>query len=364
MTHRNSAAPDAAQRRRPPRPGRRRRQRYVLAAAGLLVLTAGCGSAGNSAAGGGGAGSGGTTGSNLTHITVLQQPVASWAPLYMAQIKGFYAREGLAVTFQSTQNASTALPLLLNGQAQFAGASPPVIITAVAHGVPVTLVKGALMGNVPPVTKPWGGAAIVAAKGSNIRSWADLKGKKIAVSGLQGFPQLGIMLGLKRAGVDPSSVTFVDIPYPDMTSALLAGRVDAALTGQPFRQQQIAAGLRLVVGDVFTYAFASSRAGIPAAGTIAASQAYVKAHPDVVKRFVTALDDATKYLAAHPQEQAQAVRQYIHAPASVLASLHPEYYPPDPEGAYNVNALAAMAQEMQRLGWIPSVPPVSEWVQG
>lgn len=298
---------------------------------------------------------------HLTHITVLQQPVASWSPLVLAQMKGFYAKEGLAVTFKSATNASAALPLLLNGQAQFAGASPPVIIAAAAHGVGVTLVKGALMGNIPPNTRTWGGAAIVGAKGSTIHGWKGLVGKTVAVSGLDGFPQLGVILGLKKAGVNPSSVKFVDVPYPDMTAALTSGHVDAALSGQPFRQQQAHDGLPTVVTDPFTYAFGPN---IPPAGTIAASAQYVKTHQSVVKRFVTALDEATAYLSKHPAAQAAAVGKYIPAPPAVLKTLHPEYYPPNPEKAWNVAALVQMAKDMKQFGWIPKVPPVSTWVMG
>lgn len=295
------------------------------------------------------------------HLTVLQQPVAAWSPLYLAKIKGYYAREGLDVTFSSVANASAALPLLLNGQAQFAAASPPVIIAAAAQNMAVTLVKGALMGNAPPRKRTWGGAAIVGAKGTHLHGWKGLAGKRVAVSGLDGLPELGVILGLRKAGVNPRSVTFVSVPYPDMTTALRVGRVDAALSGQPFRQQQAADGLPTVVTDPFTYAFGPR---IPPLGTIAASRAFVEAHPGVVRRFTTALDEATAYLSKHPAQQVRAVKRYIEAPPAVFRSLHPEHYPANPRKAFDVPALVKLAKDMKQLGWIPKVPPLREWLEG
>lgn len=90
----------------------------------------------------------------------------------------------------------------------------------------------------------------------------------------------------------------------------------------------------------------------------------MKTHRSVVKRFVKALDEATMYLSKHARAQATAVGKYIPAPASVLKTLHAEFYPPHPKKAYNVHALAQMAKEMKQLGWISKVPPVRTWVMG
>lgn len=47
------------------------------------------------------------------------------------------------------------------------------------------------------------------------------------------FTQFATLEWLKKNGVDPSSVKFVELPYPAMQAAMEAGRIDAALLAEP-----------------------------------------------------------------------------------------------------------------------------------
>ena len=63
---------------------------------------------------------------------------------------------------------------------------------------------------------------------------------------------------LKAAGVSPSSVRYVAIPFPDMEAALKAGRVDAISAVEPFLAGAESAGARQIVSDC-----AGATSGLP-----------------------------------------------------------------------------------------------------
>ena len=57
---------------------------------------------------------------------------------------------------------------------------------------------------------------------SLIKSLADLGRKKVAVSSLNSQQAVGVQMLLKKAGVDPRSVEFVELPFPAQVNALKA----------------------------------------------------------------------------------------------------------------------------------------------
>ena len=80
--------------------------------------------------------------------------------------------------------------------------------------------------------------------GSDIKSLADLAGKTVATASLFQLNDLALMESLNKAGVDASTVKFVEIPFPNMAEALSAGRAGfsarfAAISGR--RAQPVSA---------------------------------------------------------------------------------------------------------------------------
>lgn len=78
--------------------------------------------------------------------------------------------------------------------------------------------------------------SLVVPKGSPIKSFKDLRGKKVAVpkgSSANGY----LFSGLKREGLDPKEVELVYLPPADGLAAFSSGRVDAWVVWDPFVQQ-------------------------------------------------------------------------------------------------------------------------------
>ena len=91
------------------------------------------------------------------------------------------------------------------------------------------------------------GTAIMVHKDSNIHSFNDLKGKKIAVPTRYSNQYLIIFRGLRDNGLLPKDVTLLEMPPPEMPTALETRSVDAICSGEPFMAKTQMAGFGRVL---------------------------------------------------------------------------------------------------------------------
>ncbi|HEV2009600.1 MAG TPA: ABC transporter substrate-binding protein, partial [Candidatus Limnocylindria bacterium] len=205
------------------------RRTLVVLAAILGVLAAAC-------SGGAGGGSAATTapsaGTAAAAASKTPRPCCvkvvsaysnisadDWVPWYAFE-KAIFRENGLDVDLQSINGgAQTSAALLANGIqiGQFGGAEA---LSANAGGADLVLV-----GNLAPVY-PY---KLYAQK--TIKTVADLKGKRVAVSNAGGSSDIATRAALKANGLDPDKdVTILTVgSHANRTTALLAGSVDAGV---------------------------------------------------------------------------------------------------------------------------------------
>jgi len=283
----------------------------VLAAATTAVLVlAGC-------SGGNGAGGSAYGGGEVTDLSVGITPIANAANLYIAIQQGYFAEEGLNVTPEVIQTASTAIPSLLNDELQLALMTSVPVVTAASKGLPIRVVSG---NDRYPVDGATDTTALVVTPGSNTKSVADLAGKTIAVVGLKSAPELALRVVLETADVDPSTVKIVEISYPDMVSALQSNRVDGAFVVDPFLSQARAAGL-----EVISQPFTDGLGGMNALLWVA-NNAFLQSNPTTAGKFATAIEKAEEYANQNPEAVRAVLPQFTSLSAETIAnSVIPQY---------------------------------------
>lgn len=206
----------------------------------------------------------------------------------IAAQEGFFAKHGLNAELVPLTN-NTNLPTALGRQFDFGATYQPVVIKAVSSGIDIKAVAG---GEIDSAAKPL--IDIIVPADSPIKAPGDLAGKRIGSPAVNGIIHLLTLQWVKSAGADPASVTAVQVPFASMEDQLKQGRIDAVETAAPVQQKLIADGFRslgdpaqaLGSGDTMETIWASS-------GSWAAD------HKDVVQRFVAALSDADKFIAAN-----------------------------------------------------------------
>ena len=150
---------------------------------------------------------------------------------------------------------------------------------------------------------PWN---TVIALDKSIKTPADLKGKKVGYS-VSGIEQATLATMAQHAHIDPQSIKLINVNF-QLTSALLAGQVDAVIGG--YRNIE---ALELKLQGKDPQVMNVEDFGVPAYDELVIVANRDEIHAAKIKKFLVALQEGVTYLRAHPQETWQA-----------FAAAHPE----------------------------------------
>jgi NitT/TauT family transport system substrate-binding protein len=81
------------------------------------------------------------------------------------------------------------------------------------------------------------GSAVVVRKDGPVKTFADMKGRTIAVPSRYSDERLIVFRVMKKFGMKPGDVKIVEMSPPDVTGALAAKAIDAFSMGEPFPSQ-------------------------------------------------------------------------------------------------------------------------------
>jgi len=146
------------------------------------------------------------------------RPDVQFAPFYVAMERGYFADEGLEVSFEHLAE-NEAVALVGAGEAPFAVVSGEQVLLARAQDFPIVYVL-AWWQDYP--------VAVAYPRGSDIDSIEDLVGKKIGIPGLYGASYIGFRALLGSAGVSEADMVLDSIGYSQV-EAMLAGQEDAVV---------------------------------------------------------------------------------------------------------------------------------------
>ncbi|MGH3261600.1 MAG: ABC transporter substrate-binding protein [Trebonia sp.] len=246
----------------------------------------------------------------VTSVVVGALPIIDTAGLQVALKEGYFAQAGLDVTVKSVTQSTAAIPDLLHGSIDVIGGGNYVsFLQAQAHGTfPVEFLAAANACEADSY-------GVVAMPSSGIAGPSGLAGKTVAVNLTQNVQTLTTNAVLAGAGVAGSSVRYVQLPFPDMVSALKAGRVDAISAVEPFLSAALAAGGRLV-----TSTCTGPTAAFPLSGYIT-TQTWAGQHPAAARAFQAALEKGNAYADAHPALVRSLLPTYTKITAKAAAGM-------------------------------------------
>ena len=81
------------------------------------------------------------------------------------------------------------------------------------------------------------GSALVVKENGPIKTFADMRGRKIAIPSRFSDERLLVFRAMKIWGIKPSEIKMVEMAPPDVAGALAAGAIDAFVMGEPFPSQ-------------------------------------------------------------------------------------------------------------------------------
>src|SRR6476659_3166927 len=152
------------------------------------------------------------------------------AAMFMAMEKGFFKAEGLEIEPVPMAGGAVIVQGITSGDLQFGWTNVISLYQALVEGFDFKLIAGGAT-NVRGSNESH---AIIVGKDSQIRQAKDLEGKSVAVNTLNNIVHLLAMAWVDKNGGTSSKIKFVEIPFPQMEPAMVAGKVDAISVQEPF----------------------------------------------------------------------------------------------------------------------------------
>jgi len=211
------------------------------------------------------------------------------APLYVALERGYFADQGLDVSFVQPSDPNDPPKLVAAGRADLAVSYQPQLHLQVAQGLPLrriaTLVATPL------------NSLVVLADGP-IQSIADLKSKKVGFS-VGGFEDALLGAMLEKYGLTLDDIDLINVNF-SLSPSLMSGQVDAVIGA--FRNFEL--NQMDILGRPGR-AFFVEEEGVPGYDEL-----ILVAHADNLSdarlpRFLAALEQGVQYLVNHPDESWQ-----------------------------------------------------------
>jgi len=242
---------------------------------------------------------------------------ACGAPSYIAYELGFFKEEGLDVELVSgtlddlKAGLASGAFTVANGDFQF--------FPSIQQGLDLKVIGGLHKGCIKIVVPP----------DSDIKSVADLAGKRIGIDEPGGTPQAVASVALANAGIDPTTgVTWVTYSLDLLTEAVKKGEVDAFAAWDPYGALAAKNDGYTILTDIATDDLFAGKSCC----LLYASGSQIEKDPERVAAIARAYKKACDWINANPKEAAQIEidKGYVAADdvdflAELLASYDYEY---------------------------------------
>lgn len=205
-----------------------------------------------------------------------------YVPFFVAKDRGYYREEGLDVQVV-VMGGGIGLRALIAGNVDFAATGEPAVLTAHLSGARLQILFSSYY-------RP----LLWLYSDPKIKSLADLKGKKIAISGIGSATDTLMRDILKKRGIEGGrEVAMLAMGSPEARyMALKTGNVDAAVLSEGFKFIADEAGLRELVSFLREDVFLLS-------GSVGARENVIKTDQPLIEKFLRGTVKGQLYTQSH-----------------------------------------------------------------
>jgi NitT/TauT family transport system substrate-binding protein len=219
-----------------------------------------------------------------------------FAPMYVAEAKGYFEREGLKVQLTQFAQSGEAVDGVIAGTTTVAAATPTTILSKSPSGDVQTL--GSF------VTDP--GTYTYLAMRPGVTSAKQIKKMGMVPGSIH---QWGAIMYLQDQGIDPNSVEWVPAGPPELPALLKTGNIDAFVSPEPQPSNA-----KKLANATLTPA---SEWGLTYSLVMASQGEWIKAHPKEAQGLMKALSDGAVYAEANPDETAEIIEKRTKIPKEI-----------------------------------------------
>lgn len=241
------------------------------------------------------------------------------ASAMVAVDEGIFKRLGLDAEMVLIGINSNIPAALLSNSIQIGGPTSSVFLQAADGGLDLVAVAGASVMNerTSNLTSVFGRAGVT------LKEPKDFVGKKVGAPGLGAFLHVLFVKWLMEKGVDPKSVTFVEVSFPTMNDILKSGAVDAVLTGEPFVTRMANAG----TGSV-AFRYVSELNRTDPVIFYAAARDWAEKNPEIIKKFRAGIAEGAKIVNSDRDKASAAISKFTKQPLDIVKMFPPAWSEP------------------------------------
>jgi NitT/TauT family transport system substrate-binding protein len=226
-------------------------------------------------------------GQQLTEVRIGTNNVISDGLFLIADKKGFFKEQGIQARFIVFDAGPKMIAPLGVGQLDVASGSVAAgMYNAVARGINIRLVadKGSTTAGLDYMPLLVKKSLIDSGK---VKTYADLKGLRIAQASQGGSPGSKLNEALKKGGVNYKDANHVYMGYPQHYPALMNGSIDASITTEPTATQAVEAGV--ATRFLGTNPYPGQQVAV-----ILYGGDFIKNKPDIARKFMIAYIKAVR----------------------------------------------------------------------
>ncbi|HEY5671305.1 MAG TPA: MetQ/NlpA family ABC transporter substrate-binding protein [Anaerolineales bacterium] len=246
-------------------------------------------------------------------IAVLR--ILDTLPMYVAQQEGLFDAKGITVEFIPAASAAERDQIITAGQAD--GMINEVVSTLLYNKDQIQIQIVRFARTATPTSSQY---SVLAAQQSGITDVQGLKGVEIGISQGTVIEYITDRL-LEAEGLAPEDIKIVAVPKIDVRMNLLGtGELKAATLPDPFSSLALQQGAVLVTDDTRHPEYGYS--------TISFRKPVIDEHPEAIKAFLAAIEEATALINADPTKYENVLTEQKLIPAPLLGSYKFPPFPP------------------------------------
>lgn len=237
-----------------------------------------------------------------TKVNIGYATASDFLPAFIAKEEGCFDKHKIDATLTRIPIANNIPAAITAGSLQIGMSTATILLQAREGGLDLVGVAGAtrMLKNNPSIS-------LVVRKGVDVKTAADVKGKKIGVPGFNSVADVMFKKWLKNNGVKLEEVTFIETPFPQMPDLLKGGTIDGVVAVEPIRSRIVGAGIGYRIPEEFYVAVNPDTV----LAFWSANGAWAKANPEVIKNFRACLAEGLASLKANPEKAKEIEKKYL-----------------------------------------------------
>jgi NitT/TauT family transport system substrate-binding protein len=245
-----------------------------------------------------------STGASASNVKVNigYATAADFLPAFVSKENGCLAANGIDAQLTRIPVTNNIPPALVADTLQIGAGTATMFLATVENGLDLVAVAGGtkiLKGNET--------ISLVTSPSLQVKSPGDVVGKKIGAPGINSVADVMFRKWLRNGGVEPSKVTIVETPFPQMKDLIKSKTIDGALAVEPIRSSIVNDG----IGQRASVEFHTSVVEKSILAFWMASKKWAEKNPQAVASFNKCLTESIAWIGANREQAKDIEKKYL-----------------------------------------------------